>query len=236
MSPTRAPLFGAFLLALALSAACDDPADADDERAGSCLPGAAVPGVLTTYASPGAGAATCQPATLPDHHAAVSARIGAAACGTCLEVFGPRGSAIALVVDVCPNCAADALQVSLATWLAVTDAPVATVTWRTVACPAGGPIRYRSCSATTPSFLCVIVDDHRFALAAVEVQPAGAASFVALARDGSNQWSHVFGAAAEPPFTIRATDVHGHVLTDTFSGLAAGTVALGAADFPETCP
>jgi len=239
LSSPRLRRLATLLTVLAFAAGCGDSGDgAGDPNA--CAPGPAVPGALTTYTSPGAESSACQPSTLPASFAAVSAArfAGAAACGTCLEIVGPRGVATATVVDVCPSCADGALDVSEAAWIAVADGPpgLATVTWRTVACPEGGPLRYRSCAGTNPYYLCLVADDHRFPLASVEVRPADAASFVALARDASNQWTLGFGAPMAEPVTVRATDVHGHVLTDTFASLAAGTVATGAADFPATCP
>jgi expansin (peptidoglycan-binding protein) len=236
---SRARLLAVLLPALALGAACRDWGDEEDRTAGACASGPSVAGTLSLYASAGAGASACQPSTLPANHVALSPALfaDAAACGACVEIVGPRGMATATVVDVCPSCAADALDASEETWVAVADSPaLTTVTWRTVACPAAGPIRYRSCAETSPSFLCLVAEDHRFPLASVEVLAGGATSFVALARDGANQWTHAFGAATEGPFTVRATDVHGHELVDAFGSLSAGTVATGAADFPATCP
>jgi hypothetical protein len=223
---------------VALSAGCADDSDGQRNPA-LCAPGPTIVSELQTYtAAP--GLAACQPSALPDFHVAFSPErfAGAGACGACIEITGSRGTALAQVVDLCPSCDPDALDVAPALWVAIADGPIgiASVTWRAVACAEGGPIRYRSCAGTNPYYLCLVAEDHRFPLAAVEVRPSGATDFVALARDVSNQWTHAFSSPASGPFTVRATDVHGHALSDTFESLDAGTAVSGAADFPETCP
>jgi hypothetical protein len=228
----------ALVTLVALSAACTDDSGGGERGPALCAPGPTSVGQLTTYTDP--GLAACQPSALPDFYVAFSPErfAGAGACGACVEITGSRGTALAQVVDLCPSCDPDALDGAPALWVAIADGPIGieSVTWRAVACAEGGPIRYRSCAETNPYYLCLVAEDHRFPLAAVEVRPSGATDFVALARDGSNQWTHAFSSAASGPFTVRATDVHGHVLTDTFESLDAGTAVSGAADFPETCP
>jgi expansin len=226
------------LTLLVLSAACDEGSGDDGDPTG-CATGPTVVSELLTY-TPDPGLVACQPARLPDLHVALSPErfAEAGACGACVEVTGSRGTALAQVVDQCPTCARDDLDASVALWTAVEDGPIgiATVTWHAVACPDDGPIRYRSCAATNPYFLCLVAEGHRFPLAALEVRPSGATELVALARDASNQWTRAFPTAIQGPFTVRATDTYGHALTDTFASLDAGTAVSGAADFPGTCP
>ncbi|WP_242346355.1 expansin EXLX1 family cellulose-binding protein [Anaeromyxobacter terrae] len=235
---------GPSLLAIAL-AACGGGKDGGDPGGGGpalCAAGPEQPGRATFYDASGVGACGWDPA--PALVAAVSPEVFAAsaACGTCLEIAGPRGKATAVVVDACPSCAREALDLGAETFALVADpaAGSADVTWRTVPCPVAGPIRYRFSPASNPWWFGIVPMDHRHPIASLEARGAGDANFRTLVRSGTNLF---VGAGVEiaGPLAIRATDVHGHVLVDENVPFAppldpAEQLVTGAANFPETCP
>jgi expansin (peptidoglycan-binding protein) len=142
---------------------------------------------------------------------------GSASCGACLEVTGPAAMATVKVTDLCPECAPSQLDLSPGAWDAVTgSAPpgVAAVSWRFVPCPETGPVRFVASAGVSPWYASVVVQDHRYPIAAVEMLPAGAARWLPLARDAANQWSaSAVGGAFASPVSFRATDVFGRTTT-----------------------
>lgn len=222
----RAP---ASLVVLAAAAACGG-----SERTGAgglCAFPPPVPARATTYAGPSAGACML-PAGL-SLYAAVSPAVyaGSAGCGTCLEVTGPAATATVKITDLCPECATNQLDLSTDAWNAVTGsapAGVANVGWRRVPCDEPGPVRFVAGAGANPWFVLVVVQDHRYPIAAVEVLPAGAPAWLPLARDAANQWARSAGGAGYPtPLHFRAMDAFGRVTTTTvpMAALEAGAVA-----------
>lgn len=102
---------------------------------------------------------------------------------------------------------------------------------RAVPCPVTGALRWASSDGTNPYFVLLYALDHRHPLSTVELRVAGA--FVPLARTDTNgwQWTSSGGATVEPPYTLRVTDVFGHVVDDTVD-VATGNVATGAVQLP----
>jgi expansin (peptidoglycan-binding protein) len=154
---------------------------------------------------------------------------GAAACGACLEVTGPAAAITLEVTDLCPECAPGHLDLSPGAWDAVTGsaAPgVAEISWRLVACPDPGPIRFVASEGVNPWYASVVVMDHRYPIAAVELLPAGASAWLPLARDAANQWSGGAGGSGfATPLHFRAKDVFGAA---TATDVAMGALVPGA--------
>lgn len=235
----------ASLLAIALAACGGGGAAGDPDGGGGaslCAPGPERTGSATSYDASGVGACGWDPA--PPLAVAVSSEVfsNSAACGTCLEITGARGTATAVVVDQCPSCARDALDLGLDAFAAVADpaAGRADVTWRTVPCPVEGPIRYRFSPGSNAYWFALVPMDHRHAIASLEARGAGDAAFRTLVRSGTNLFTWE-GAEIVGPLALRATDVHGHVLVDEGVPFApplepAEQLFAGAANFPETCP
>ncbi len=226
----------AALAVLAVLAACSG----SSTPAGSCSFPPAVSGEATTYAGTSAGACTFPAgATL---YAAVSPTVydGAFACGTCLEVTGAAGTVTLEVTDLCPDCAQLQLDLSPDAWTAVTGKipgrePIA---WRRVPCAGTGPVRFVAFDGTNPWWVGVVVEDHRYPVAALELLPAGATAWIPLARQEWNAWVGMTTAAGgfAAPLQFRATDAFGGTTTTT---VAMETIASGAEatapQFPDAC-
>lgn len=204
-----------------------------------CGFGPGVPGEATTYAGTSAGACMF-PAGL-SLYAAVAPAVydGARACGACVEATGPAGTATLAVVDLCPECAATQLDLSPAAWTALTGADPgrAAITWRFVPCAVSGPVRFVASAGVNDWYASVVVQDHRWPIAAVELLPAGATAWVPLARDATNQWiGSASSAGFSTPLHFRAMDAFGRITaTDVpMPALSAGAEAI-APQFGDAC-
>ncbi len=195
----------AAVLAAVLLAACSS---SPPRGGGACAFPAAVSGTATTYVGTSAGA--CMFPAGQRFYAAVSPAVydGSAACGTCLEVTGAAGPVTLQVTDLCPECAPTQLDLSPDAWDAVTGVSpgLEPISWRRVECADPGPIRFVAVTGVNPWWIGVVVQDHRYPIAAVELLPAGATAWVRLARDPANQWIGAApGGGGATPLAVRAT-------------------------------
>ncbi len=225
------------LSAVALLAACGSGRSLAPT---GCPSPATVRGQATTYAGTSAGA--CMFPAGPSLYVAVGPATfdGSAACGGCLEVTGPAGAATVKVTDLCPECGASHLDLSPGAWDAVTGsapAGVAAVSWRGVPCPDPGPVRFVAGEGVNPWYVSIVVMDHRYPIAAVEMLPAGATAWLPLARDAANQWignADVAGFAA--PLQFRATDLFGRTTsTDAAMGALVPGAEAAAPQLDDAC-
>ncbi len=158
---------------------------------------------------------------------------GLASCGACLELTGAAGTRVALVVEDCVGCGGGVdFDLDAETFEAVTGAEEGRIEIeaRAVPCPVTGNLRWASSEGTNPYFVQLFALDHRHPLAAVQLRVAGA--FVPLARSTFNAWEWTSGGeTVEPPYTLRVTDVFGHVVDDTVD-VAANGVGVGAVQLP----
>ncbi len=172
-------------------------------------------GDATTYSGTSAGA--CMFAAGLSLYAAAAPTVfdGSAACGACAEVTGPAATATLELVDLCPECAASQLDLSPGAWDAVTAGAApgrAPIAWRFVPCPGTGPVRFVAAAGVNPWWIGVVVSDHRYPIAAVELRAAGAGAWVPLARTAWNTWTASgTGAGFAAPLDFRATDVFGGI-------------------------
>lgn len=214
------------LAAIALVAACGSERPLAPT---GCPSPTTLRGEATTYAGTSAGA--CMFAAGLSLYAAVGPATfgGSAACGACLEVAGPAGTATVKVTDLCPECGASQLDLSPGAWDAVTGsapAGAAPVSWRGVPCPDAGPVRFVASAGVNAWYASVVVMDHRYPIAAVELLPAGAGAWLPLAHDAANQWIGSAGAAGfAAPLRFRATDVFGRT---TSTDVAMDALVPGA--------
>ncbi len=160
---------------------------------------------------------------------------GLASCGACLELSGPAGTRVALVIEDCDGCGPTVdLDLDGATFTAITGAEdgLVEIEARAVPCPVAGNLRWASSTATNPYFVQLYALDHRHPLDTVALRVAGA--FVPLERTDTTSWrwtSSGGGETVEPPYTLRVTDVFGHVVEDTVD-VAANAVGTGTVQLP----
>ena len=218
--------------ALAAFCACGLVGAATD---GACVPGPSGSGQATFYNSPGIGNCTL-PYTDSDFGAAVAPALyqGSAMCGRCARVTGPLGTVTVRVVDQCPTCAANDLDLTPAAFAAIgTPANgVEPVSWEIVECPVSGPVAFLF-QGSNPFFLKLQVRNHRYGVAGMSIG-VGAAMYTPMTRVSDNFFQYTPGSSIPFPISLRLTDVNGAVLNETIAGPGPvnDVVIPGAGQFP----
>jgi expansin (peptidoglycan-binding protein) len=172
---------------------------------------------VAVFYDPGRAVGSCSLGPFPAGGRYVSlppGRFGhSAACGSYLTVQGPRGQVRAEVVDLCPGCAANMINLSRAAFDAVADPGpgAARVRFWPLADPAlPGPLILRA-GQTRTGLPTLQVRRHGNALATVAVAVPGplGPAWHRLTLDGNGIW--VAGGRLRPgPVTVRITDTRGH--------------------------
>ena len=156
---------------------------------------------------------------------------GSQSCGGCVLVQGPSGSVTVRIVDRCPGCSQGHIDLSKQAFAKIADLAlgVVPVTWQFVPCTVQGPLRYHFKSGSNQWWSAIQVRNHRYPVKTLEAQVGG--PFVAINRELYNYF--VYSAGLGPgPYTLRVTDVLGHVLTDTNIPFQENQEVPGAAQFP----
>jgi expansin (peptidoglycan-binding protein) len=168
------------------------------------------------FYNPGDGDGSCSFGLLPADglYASVSPAqyAGGAACGSYLDVTGPRGTVRAQVVDLCPGCSGGGLDMSEAAFrrVASTAAGTAEVSYRVVRDPRlPGPLALRLAQTSAPGWLAVQVLSTGNPLRSVQVRWAGQHAWQPLVLSSDDYWAAPDGAGPGP-FRFRVTDTLGH--------------------------
>jgi expansin (peptidoglycan-binding protein) len=155
----------------------------------------------------------------PDQYAA------AAACGTYLDVTGPKGKVRVKVIDSCPECAAGHLDLSRTAFkrIGAEIDGIIPITYKTVANPSvPGPLSVRVKEGSSQYWLAVLIDNHGNQLRSVTVTSSGGTSHAAKRAD-YNYWE-IDAGAGSGPFKIKITDVYGRSATAAGIALSPGRV------------
>ena len=148
-----------------------------------------------------------------------------AACGSYLEVIGPRGSVRVKVIDQCPECGAGHIDLSHAAFsrIGVLSQGIIPVSYQTVVNPAlPGPLTVRVKEGSSQYWLALRIDNHGNALTRVQVTgPDGGAHDLSPTDYG--YWLAASGAGPGP-FRVQATDDQGHTVTLSNIVLTPGAV------------
>jgi len=146
-----------------------------------------------------------------------------AACGTYLDVTGPKGKVRVKVTDSCPECAAGHLDLSRTAFkkIGAEVDGIIPITYKTVLNPAvPGPLTVRIQEGSSQYWFSALIDNHGNQLTSVKVSSKGGA-FRTTKRADYNYW--IIDAGAGPgPFTIKITDLYGGSATVTGITLSPG--------------
>jgi expansin len=195
-------------------------------QAGTAVQAGTISGTATYYKSPPGNCSYPSPpadglfvALPPSQYAS------AAACGGYLQVHGPDGSVRVEVVDQCPDCGTNHIDLSPQAFSAI--APLAagqvTVTYEFLASPPlPGPLSVRVKEGSSRYWLALLATNTGNPLASVAVRGA-AGGWHDLARADYNYWIAASGAG-DGPFTVRLTDTVGHQVTVGGITLSPGVV------------
>ena len=138
---------------------------------------------------------------------------GANVCGMCAHVTGPMGEVTVRVVDLCPECPSGNLDLSPAAFMHIAPLEVGRVpiTWEEVPCQVSGPLVYHFKDGSNQWWTAIQIRNHRHRIASVEASSGG--TWMPIERLDYNYF--VAPAGLGPgPYTLRVTDVHGHVVED----------------------
>ncbi|MEV0605313.1 expansin EXLX1 family cellulose-binding protein [Polymorphospora rubra] len=171
---------------------------------------AARQGKATFYDSNGAGG-NCSYVSAPANRMYVALGPteydGAAACGSYLDVTGPKGRVRVVVMDQCPECPTGHIDLSREAFAKIADPVqgIVPVTYQRVVDPAlPGPLAFRIKDGASQWWFAVLVTNHGNPLRKVEAGPPGGGWKTAVRHD-YNYWI-IEGGLGPGPYAIRVTD------------------------------
>ncbi|WP_199728782.1 expansin EXLX1 family cellulose-binding protein [Corallococcus sp. CA053C] len=161
----------------------------------------------------------------PDHYD------DSAACGACVDIVGPKGTVRVRIVDSCPDCEKDHLDLSREAFAKVAEMKDGRVdiTWTPVSCDVAGPVQYRFKEDSNPWWTAIQVRNHRLPIQKLEWKRGGG-DWKALKRESYNYFVTGDGVG-EGSFQVRVTASDGQQLTDTLAQVLDGKTVDGAEQF-----
>ncbi|WP_433375452.1 expansin EXLX1 family cellulose-binding protein [Actinoplanes sp. CA-142083] len=128
-----------------------------------------------------------------------------AACGTYLDVTGPKGKVRVKVIDSCPECPAGHLDLSRTAFkkIGAEVDGIIPITYKTVTGVGAGPISVRVKEGSSRYWLAILIDNHGNQLKSVTVNGKS------THREDYNYWV-IDGGAGSGPFKIKVVDAYGH--------------------------
>lgn len=191
-------------------------------------------GIATYYAADGAGACGFDPSPNDLMVAAMNAEEydHAAYCGAYVQVNGRKGTITVRIVDLCPECLAGHLDLSLQAFALIDDVPlgVVPITWRVVSPAIAGPIAYHFKDGSNQWWTAVQLRHHRNPIAKFEYWTGSA--WVTVPRTDYNYFVQTNPGMGVGPYTFRVTDWYSNTLVDSgIPHIENGTVN-GAGQFP----
>jgi expansin (peptidoglycan-binding protein) len=173
---------------------------------------------VAVFYDPGDAVGSCSLGPFPPGGRYVSLppeRFGhSAACGSYVSVQGPRGRVRAEVVDLCPGCAANMIDLSRAAFAVVADPEPGSARvryWPMDNPPLPGPLVLRL-SQTGTGRPAIQVRRHGNPLVAVAVAAAGppVPAWRRFTLNANGIWVAAAGHLGPGPVNIRITDIRGH--------------------------
>ncbi|RMZ73284.1 Rare lipo A [Pyrenophora seminiperda CCB06] len=157
----------------------------------------------------------------------------AANCGTCVSVTGPKGNSIkAMVVDECPGCGPNHLDLFPDAFAAI-DSPNAgniTVDWTIVPCGISSPIVLKNKSGTSKFWFSMQVMNSNVGVAKLEVSTDGGATWKATQRQPYNFFENAAGFGTDA-VDVKVTSTDGGVVTVKDVSIKSGTTKTAAGNF-----
>jgi expansin (peptidoglycan-binding protein) len=153
---------------------------------------------------------------------------GAGWCGACAVVIGPRDEILVRIVDSCPGCKPDDLDLSREAFalLAPLQRGRIPITWLPVPCPVEGALAYRFKDGSNAHWAAIQVRNHRYPIASVEARKKDG-TFKQLERAAYNYF--IGKALGAGPYTLRITDTRGNTVEDSGIALGESVVRNGTA-------
>jgi expansin (peptidoglycan-binding protein) len=196
----------ALLLQNTTTAACAAPPTGSTVRSGKA-----------TFYDMGGGTGNCSFATIPSNDLYValgnSQYSSAGACGSYLDVTGPKGKVRVKVVDRCPECAEGHLDLSRTAFKKIASEVqgLVSVKYKAVVNAPTPPVSIRFKDGASQWWFAVLIDNHANPLTSVQAKTKGGGWRTAKRAD-YNYWI-IEGGAGTGPFQIKIADVYGHSAT-----------------------
>ena len=191
-------------------------------------------GIATYYYADGSGACGFDPSPNDLMVAAMNAEEynHAAYCGAFVQVNGRKGTITVRIVDLCPECLAGHLDLSLQAFALIDDVPLGHVpiTWRVVSPAIAGPIAYHFKDGSNQWWSAVQIRNHRNPIAKFEYWNSSA--WITVPRVDYNYFVQTNPGMGVGPYTFRVTDMYTHTLVDTGIPFIENGTRNGAGQFP----
>jgi expansin (peptidoglycan-binding protein) len=192
-------------------------------------------GVATYYAATGAGNCSFDPS--PDLMVTAVAApdwAGSAQCGRCLEVVGPEAQVVVRVVDQCPECPANHLDLSAEAFDVIANPVlgIVPISFRPVPCTGAGNISIKQKDGVNIWWFAVQIRNHRYPIATVELRQNGSGSWQNMARQDYNYFLLTSGPGLVFPVQLRITDIYQHQLVESVASVVAESETAGTGQFP----
>lgn len=230
-------------LAIAAVACSDDAEDATSSTkqlkagTGKSLSSFPTSGVATFYDADGSG--NCSFEATPDDLDVAAMDLpeynGSQACGSCLEVTGPKGKVKVRVVDSCPGCEDHGVNLDLS---ASAFAKIAEpkkgridITYAAAPCDVKGNIEYHFKDGSSKYWTAIQLRNHKVAVTKLEYQKGS--KWLELERADYNYFVAESGVGDQPDgLTLRVTSIDGQTLEDTLPGpIQANKTVRGKSQF-----
>lgn len=192
-------------------------------------------GVATYYAANGSGNCSFDPSgDLMVTAVAAPDWAGSAQCGRCLEVVGPEAQVVVRIVDKCPECPANHLDLSAEAFDAIADPVqgIVPISFRPVPCAVVGNISIKQKDGVNIWWFAVQIRNHRHAIATVELRQNGSSSWQNMARQDYNYFLLTSVSGLLFPVQLRITDVYQHQLVESVASVAPEAETPGTGQFP----
>jgi expansin (peptidoglycan-binding protein) len=190
-------------------------------------------GVATYYDATGDGSCGFGPSSNLDVSAFDLANFaGSASCGSCVSVSGPKGAITVRVVDSCPDCTSNHMDLSQEAFAKIADVSAGRVpiTFQVVACDVTGNLSYRFKEGSSRWWTALQIRNHRVPIAKVEYRRAGL--YTDMPRTDYNYFVDTGGVGDQPSgIALRVTAADGQVLEDTVPSVQPGVVLPGSVQF-----
>jgi expansin len=181
-------------------------------------------GIATFYDADGSGNCSFDktPSDLDVAALAIPEFDRSASCGGCLRVHGPNATITVRIVDSCPPCSKNKVNLDLSesafAKIGDPDEGRIPIRYQLVSCVTSGNVRYHFKDGSSKYWTAIQVRNHKVPIAKVEYRSA-AGAYVALKRETYNYFIASDGVGDQPKgLALRVTATDGQVIEDTLAG------------------
>lgn len=156
----------------------------------------------------------------------------AASCGSCLNVVGPKGTIKVRIVDRCPGCAGNHIDLSAQAFAKIAEPKAGRVpiTYEVVACDAPSKMSYHFKDGSSKYWTAIQVRDHRIPITKVEYLKNG--TYTNMPRSDYNYFIDAKGVGDQPNgISLRITASDGQVVEETIANVEPDKLVVGTQQF-----